>query len=254
MKRLFTFGCSFTQYWRWPTWADVLGRQYDCFENWGVCGAGNALIFNSLIECHRRNSITQNDDVYVMWTNTSREDRYVGNRWLAQGNIYWTAGSEIPLEYVQRFACERGYLIRDLALMSAAQELLQHWGANYRFMSMVPFSSTNLDNGLGSNPVDRVQPDSDVRALYQSVIDIIAPSVYETIFNNNWFSGEGIVDLNDRKRRDFHPTPQEHLRYLDLVFPGLITSDARDWMQQCHDQAKNLKLSWSEPNRPLVRL
>jgi hypothetical protein len=62
------------------------------------------------------------------------------------------------------------------------------------------------------------------------------------------------VDLNDRKRRDFHPTPQEHLRYLDLVFPGLITSDARDWMQQCHDQAKNLKLSWSEPNRPLVRL
>ena len=38
MTRLFTFGCSFTQYW-WPTWADILGYQHDFYENWGRCGA-----------------------------------------------------------------------------------------------------------------------------------------------------------------------------------------------------------------------
>ena len=31
VKRLFTFGCSFTRYY-WPTWADMLGQEYDEFE------------------------------------------------------------------------------------------------------------------------------------------------------------------------------------------------------------------------------
>jgi len=36
MKRLFTFGCSFTHF-DWPTWANLLGldNEYDLCENWG---------------------------------------------------------------------------------------------------------------------------------------------------------------------------------------------------------------------------
>ena len=45
-KRAFVFGCSFTQYY-WPTWADILGREFNKFENWGQCGGGNQFIFNS---------------------------------------------------------------------------------------------------------------------------------------------------------------------------------------------------------------
>ena len=37
MSRLFTFGCSFTNY-AWPTWADFLGLEFEHFENWGVSG------------------------------------------------------------------------------------------------------------------------------------------------------------------------------------------------------------------------
>ena len=32
MNRLFAFGCSLTFYW-WPTWADILVREFDHFEN-----------------------------------------------------------------------------------------------------------------------------------------------------------------------------------------------------------------------------
>lgn len=253
MKRLFTFGCSFTQYWRWPTWADALGRQYQQFQNWGMCGAGNSLIFYSLVECHQRNQITADDDVYVMWTNTSREDRYVKDRWHAAGNIYWTDGNDVPLEYILKFACERGYLIRDLTTITAARHLLDHIGCRYRFFSMVPLSRTNDSVGLASNPEDTPGEDQDVRNLYQDTLSIIEPSVFETVFNDDWNSRPGIVDPN-LGTRDFHPTPVEHVEYLDQVAPGLIEQDAtRQWMQAWQDKILSGSNEWDTREQYLRR-
>lgn len=248
MKRLFTFGCSFTQYWRWPTWADALGRQFDYFENWGVCGSGNSLIFYSLIECSQRNRIGPDDTVYIMWTNTSREDRYVRNRWIEGGNVYWTAGSELPEEYVKKFACERGYLIRDLATITATRHLLEHWGCDWQFMSMVPLTATNEQNQLGSN----FEPgeDKDVRDLYRDTLAIIKPSVFETVFGGEWFSGQGIPTDFDPNRRDFHPTPREHVQYLNIIYPGMLDRDSERWMDQCQTAIESGKFEWTEPNRP----
>jgi len=36
-RRLFAFGCSFTQY-KWPTWADILGKSFDLSYNLGKSG------------------------------------------------------------------------------------------------------------------------------------------------------------------------------------------------------------------------
>jgi hypothetical protein len=248
MSRLFTFGCSFTKYWRWPTWADALGQEADYFENWGVCGSGNSLIFYSLVECHQRHQLTADDTVYIMWTNTSREDRYVKDRWLEGGNVYWTAGSTLPKEYVQRFACERGYLIRDLTTMAAVEQLLQHWGCRYKFFSMVPLDHSNEQNQLGSNPDIQNNNNQDVQQLYQSVLSKIKPSVYQTVFGGSWFSGQGIPDSFDPKRRDFHPTPTEHVQYLDAVVPGLITRQStRSWMQEWEQRVRSGSQAWPDP-------
>lgn len=252
MTRLFTFGCSFTQYWRWPTWADYVGRRFEHYENWGLCGAGNSYIFNSLIECHQRNRIGPGDQVLIMWTNTSREDRYVGDRWLEGGNVYW--GTELGEQYLRRFACERGYLIRDLATMAACEYLLVHWQCDWRWFCMAPFDRTNSDNELGENPAKPTQPDQDVRDLYGHVIHRMAPSVLETVFGGSWFTGHGIPDSHDGRRRDFHPTPREHVRYIDLVAPDLADPDHAAWMAKCEDLARQGQLEWRQPNRPGVRL
>lgn len=250
MSKLYTFGCSFTQYWRWPTWADALGREFDHFENWGLCGAGNSYILWSLIECNQRNRLGPNDEVWIMWTNTSREDRYVNNRWLEGGNVYWTAGSSLPKEYVKKFACERGYLIRDMANIAAAKQLLDHWGCRYRFLSMVPLFKTNEETGLGFNPDDDRGEDFDVRQLYQDVLATIEPSVLEVVFNGKWNSRLGIVDSYDQRQRDFHPTPLEHLEYMNTIAPGVIGQSTVEWMSVCQQQAENGTLKWTEPNRP----
>jgi hypothetical protein len=250
MSRLFTLGCSFTQYWRWPTWADALGREFDHFENWGLCGAGNSYILWSLIECNQRNKLNKDDEVWVMWSNTSREDRYVGDRWLEGGNVYWSAGSALPSEYVKKFACERGYLIRDLANIAAAKQLLDHWGCRYRFLSMVPFAKTNEQAGLGYNPDDVKQENQDVRELYADVLNTIGPSVLDVVFKGDWQSRSGIKCNFDPKRRDFHPTPLEHVEYLEKIAPGTLGQSTIDWMTVCNQRAVDNMLEWREPNRP----
>jgi hypothetical protein len=210
-------------------------------------------VFNSLIECHQRRKITADDDVYIMWSNTSREDRYIGNRWFAKGNIYWTDGSELPLEYVLKFTCERGFLIRDLATITATKNLLENWGCNWKFMSIVPLGNTNQNSELGFNPNDKIGDNMDVKSLYSSTLSSIAPSVYEIVFGQNWNSRPGIK--NPDGRRDFHPTPLEHLEYLDKVYPGIIAKEStRDWMAECDQLAGQRNLPWKEPNRPNVRL
>lgn len=250
MKRLFTFGCSFTQYWRWPTWADALGQQADYFQNWGICGGGNAQILYNLMECDQRNHLTADDTVMIMWTNTSREDRYVQDRWFEGGNIYWSAGSQIPEEYVRRFACERGYLIRDLAIISATKKILDRVGCQYRFFSMVPLYQSNRDNQLGEDPQDGYQLD-DVYDLYRDLFKHIAPSVLETVFGGSWFSGTGIPDDFDPKRRDFHPTPLEHLEYLRQVAPDIqISLDTQQWMEDWQDAIVAKKQIWHPVHLP----
>ena len=118
-------------------------------------------------------------------------------------------------------------------------------------MSMVPLDNTNEISGLGSNPDDAVTDDQDVRKLYQDVLSTIHPSVYTTLFNNNWRSRPGIPDNFDPRQRDFHPTPTEHVEYITQIFPGIITeSGTIAWMADCEQQAREKTLVWKEPNRP----
>lgn len=232
----------------------MLGRQADLFENWGLCGAGNSYVLLSLIECHQRHGIQQGDRVYIMWTNTSREDRYVKNRWIEGGNVYWE-GHPLGAEYVRRWSCERGYLIRDLATITATRHLLDSWQCDWRFFSMVPLARTNSENCLGEHPSAEMHADLDVREFYQDTLACIRPSVLEVIFQGDWNSRSGIPDANNPDRRDFHPTPAEHLEYIRSVAPDVsLCEDTVDWMMSRHRQAAQGNLSWGEQYRPLKRL
>jgi len=220
MNRLFTFGCSFTEY-DWPTWADILGRDFDYYENWGKCGGGNQYIFNSLIEANSRNKFTDNDTIIIMWTNVVREDYYLKGTWRTQGNVY-SRQSTYDEEFIKKFSDNRGFLIRDLATVTATVELLDHWKVKYHLLSMVPL--TNLDQYRTTR-----SRDNDVIALYSSAVDKVKPSVYEVVFDFDWNSR----NWSGKNRLDKHPIPSEHLEYIEKVLPGYSISDAtREWVKQ----------------------
>ena len=116
-KRFFTFGCSFTCY-MWPTWADIVSKEMPAaeFYNFGLSGGGNPLISYRVAETNNRYKFTDTDLVMIMFSTYCREDRWVTDRkWIAGGNIF--NNRFYPDSWVKEFADERGYLIRDAAVI-----------------------------------------------------------------------------------------------------------------------------------------
>lgn len=74
MKRLLTFGCSFTGYTPSITWPVYLSELFDETYNFGQPGAGNKFIFNSVIEADTRYKLTPNDLVIISWSTFFRHD------------------------------------------------------------------------------------------------------------------------------------------------------------------------------------
>jgi len=223
MKRLFTFGCSFTNY-RWSTWADCLAPEFDYFENWGQSGAGNHYIFNSVMEADQRHQFGPNDSVIICWSSILREDRYTTS-WQTHGNIA-TSGEFYGKTYVQKYISERGCLIRDLAFIKATVNFLQNKkGVDWHCLSMCPLV-------LADQYGNKINNDSDVQNLYSNVLENIKPSFYETVLKSDW-------EKNWRTDRvDTHPTPAEHLAYLDTVLPGWVTKEST--RATMHEESINL--------------
>lgn len=191
MRRLFAFGCSFTNY-RWSTWVDALAPEFDHTENWGQSGGGNHYIFNSVMEADQRHGFTAGDTVIVCWTTPTREDRYIDGRWHTLGNMW-----HCPIynkEYLATHVDERGLLIQTLAYIKAVKVLLESRVDTWRFLCVDDFPS------LG---------------IYQDVVDAVLPSYRQTIFPEGWPNRHG----------DPHPSPAEHVAYLDCVLPGWVTND-----------------------------
>lgn len=203
MNRLFTFGCSFTSY-AWSTWADILGKEATEYQNWGLLGAGNQYIFNSIFECDQRNQFQPNDTVVVCWTNVFREDRYI-HCWMSLGNIY--TQQLYDAKWIKQNITERGCLIRDMAYIKAVKNFLEQRQVNWRFISMVPIDQTDQYTESRNNL------NQDVLDLYHDVVDSIAPSFWE------------ILKGRPTSHFDLHPLPGDHLYYVDQVLPDFKISD-----------------------------
>ena len=189
MKRLFTFGCSFTNY-RWPTWADIVSQDYDYYENWGQRGGGNKYIYFSLIECHQRNNITADDTVMIMWSSQAREDKFLDNKWYTPGAI-------------PEIADTTGYFLETITYIQGSYHLLDSIGCEKHFLSMLPMDIStdwwanlidiSVNRWLNLAPKLNLSISSKILKLYAPVLKHIKPSVYETVFDSDWYSRDNKI-------------------------------------------------------------
>ena len=204
-KRFFSFGCSFTSY-MWPTWADLISKEIPDAEffNFGKSGAGNLLISARIAEANTRFKFTETDLVMVMYTTYCREDRWVDNGefpstgWLSCGNIY---NNDIyPKDWVKKFADERGYLIRDAALIDMSTKYLETLPCTSYAMLSVPFAkgTEQSDNG--------VKVPEDIVEIYSDTFGKFKPSMYESILSGWQTDYTGF--------RDGHPSTIKYYDYL----------------------------------------
>ena len=246
MKRLFTFGCSFTQYY-WPTWADIIGKEFDYFENWGRCGAGNVYIANAVVESSIKNKFTKDDTILIMWTSMTREDRYLdkNNKWMTGGNIY--SNNCYSEDFVKKYVHVRGCYVRDLAQIYLISEYLEKIGCKHEFMSMV-----DLNNPLQYTYKDAGTEVNDLLEFYKDTLVKFKPSIHSTIFNKAWYSRP---TQPDGSRHDPHPIPSEYLEYLDVVLSELpISTETRDWVIKEDIIARNTKVDFVLPLNGIERL
>ena len=191
MARLYTFGCSFTNY-KWNTWADILGSKYQVFENWGKIGAGNQFILNSLTECVQRNRLDSNDTVMIMWSTPCRDDRYVDGHWVTKGNVF---NSDLPKEWQEKYCDDFGFLLRDFSFIACAKTLLENLGIKYYMFKLADFYletsnfSWKFERFIANKHKKKQQLNTDkLFEIYQPVLDVLLPDVFSVVYNNDWNS------------------------------------------------------------------
>ena len=228
-KRLLTFGCSFTRYY-WPSWADMLGRSYDQFENWGISGIGNRAIAERLSEAIINSHITKHDTVIVQWSEFHRFDvhlplPHLPEGWAQAGNMFTSSalGSSIL-----KLWDERSYIMHTLNFINMSIMMLEHIGCTW-FMTGI----NDLRTEVIKHPEFR---------KYCTVFD-----------HNNWllpimplinqyeFPKKSLYDSNNKKyTEDEHPTPVAHHAWLsEILAPALNIKVDDDWCESAHSVLMN---------------
>ena len=210
-KRVFTFGCSFTSYY-WPTWADVIFRESPQAElyNFGRSGAGNLMITARIAEANNRYKFNETDLVLVMFTSPTREDRWTTkDGWIVLGNIY--NQDRYSKEWVKEFADERGYLIRDHALIDMSLTYLETIPCDSYCMPSCPL----VINSEDSKRFD-AKLHGDVAELYSERMSRLPRSLYEFSYPKEYKS-------ENLKFSDGHPTTMMYYLYLKNI--GFNLSD-----------------------------
>lgn len=133
-KRIFTFGCSFTNY-QWAMWPEIVALQLDVnLYNFGRSGAGNMYIAHVVAQADAYYNFNEDDLVMICWSNWLRYDRVEDDTWQTYGNLW------ADPELARRIGInEHGTYNRDIGLIYTTQKLVKSKNCQYHFFGMSNF-------------------------------------------------------------------------------------------------------------------
>jgi hypothetical protein len=234
MRRLFTFGCSYTS-WNWPTWADILGLEYDVHENWGHAGLGNRAIAERVAECHVKNNFTKDDTIFVQWSSHLRYDWLKFNSvepWQTKGSIFsYQNEKTFDKKWVDTFYDEKALFLHTLNNIILTKGLLDSIDCEYYFTSISDIKTLGTDiphqKGHGENL--RNTPE-----LADAFTEYEVPEYRNVLQGREWLEPLGLHAWNrpneswwfendkGEKWIELHPSPSQHLSWVDSVLHNQI--------------------------------
>lgn len=198
--RLFTFGCSFTNF-HWPTWADIMAHDLQCeYQNWAVNAIGNVAIQHKLLECDLKHKFTDDDLVLVVWSGWSREDRYFGE-WVQGGNIFSLPDKN--KEWIKKYWHIENDIVKNMSAIITANK-------NHR----ITHQSHIFDYDFYLNEKEK-QPNKQVLKTLKKFDYLIEAMPEKHVFsrqNNSQFLGT---------TWDEHPDILCHLEYANYIYSKL---------------------------------
>lgn len=246
-KRLFAFGCSFTEYYWGGTWPEIVAFDLDIdFYNYGKSGAGNQYISNMVSQADSFYKFNEDDLVIVAWTNVCREDKWVNRNWVTPGNIF-TQG-DYDKEYVKKWADPFGYLIRDLASIKFVESLLKNVGCQYHFISMCDIAQQfNQNDVMATYDPNFQDVHNRICELYRPQLDKIETSYFTKLWNGNVYGNKLVPDVEifGPHFSDGHPTPKEHLKYLQETFDHTFKEGTIETVEYSTNRLIEFVKKWS---------
>lgn len=126
--RLFTFGCSYTEY-IWPTWSDIIAKDLDCENhNYAKAGMGNQGIACRTIEANEKHKFCKDDLVCILWSGWQRVDLLKEGKWITEGNIlnsyYYND------EYISNHWSEENDIVRNKTAILQTNAYLKSFNVN----------------------------------------------------------------------------------------------------------------------------
>lgn len=229
--RLFTIGCSMTRY-HWPTWADIIGREFDHFENWGNSGLGNRAIAERLSELSLTTTFTENDVIIIQWSEPHRfdlhkPDKFPDEPWFTGGNIF-----NSPLynaEWAGYYWNSTSYVMHTMNFINMSTAILNSLPCKWYFLSM--------------------------NDLYELIEFTPELNIYLKLFNDKWLPPiKPFFDQNYKTKwfkkpirklgitthhvtvEDPHPTPIAHFDYVQQNFSNLLNMKFdQQWAEKATD-------------------
>jgi hypothetical protein len=280
--RLFTFGCSMTRY-QYPTWADILGKEWEYYENWGKGGAGNLYILNSLIECLHRNHLTKDDCVMMMWTGITRTDYYHSGTWKVFHDKFSNNTTDFPV------SCPDGAEIINYSFMYAAHKILDEHDIPYQSMTWVNYFDNSPAGVLYKNTLEKIKliefeynsarykPTSTIffEKRLENLYTMLAGQDWPTldaIINNDYkcrnseiekevkefikiYSSDKEINALKNEKVDQHPRPLQHLKTVDKYFSDItISTNTRQWIEDIDNSIIQGRSYKFDPSVPAERL
>jgi hypothetical protein len=220
VKRLFTFGCSFTRYY-WPTWADILGQEYDEFENWGNGGIGNRAILERLTECVVNNKITADDTIIIQWSDLHRFDIHKPRPELPEG---WAQGGnmltapDFEKSWISSIWSEQSFVMHTLNFIKLSITLLESLPCTWYMTSMHDIS---MDLNRWPSAFKNYQP----LLKHKNFL-----SPMDSFFSQYDFPRKQLIDIDEKPQLDEHPVPIAHYAWLaEILAPKLNKSPNEQW-------------------------
>jgi hypothetical protein len=215
----------------WPTWADVVRQEMpNCeFYNLGRGGSGNPLISYRIAEANNRYKFNETDLVMVMFTSYAREDRWLTDEsgWATYGNVFFNR--YYPEEFTRKYSDERGYLIRDAAVIDMTVNYLENLPGDSFYMLSKPFVTLSENSGADS------KVPHDIKDIYSKTFNKFNKSMHELEIAPNIRTIE-----HDYPFDDGHPTTIRYYNYL-MTLGFNLSNNSKQFAEESSSVLKSLQ-------------
>ena len=236
-KRLFTFGCSFTS-WRWPTWNDYIGLNFDEYYSLGCAGADNKNILYRFLQADKKYKFTSDDCVMIMFTSFNRMS-YV-DKYFHIHNIGDLVDDNLKLHPIGSGYNFPTAVYDSCIAIQSIESMLKSKNVKYEFLQSMEHNFYHDDFEMGGEVKDHLDY---CLGLFKY------PVMENWVYENYDFVKEKIIWQNNG-HQDGHPTIKHHFDFVKEFFPQYITDKVIEYydIQQENftdeSQRKQEKIFW----------